>query len=103
MSNYQALVDDRFAEPQDFGAAAGSESLTGILAIAERIGRDLIRVDAANVDKIADAVGVALTKALLAFDIPYLPEFVEVKVEAYLVAVVVTQLKKFGHNIVNPA
>jgi hypothetical protein len=67
--------------------------------MAERIGRDLIKVDAANVDSIADAVGESLTKALLAFDIPYLPEFVEIRVEAYLVAIVVEQLKKFGHQL----
>lgn len=93
MEEYKNKVVEMFTDH------AGSADLTSLEAASlfQRVGFDLIQMECGNVDSIADAVGVAMTSALKLIDIPVLPEFIEVKLEALLTAWVVAQVKAFGH------
>jgi len=78
---------------------SGLADLTSLEAatLFQRVGFDLIKQDGGHVDSIADAVGEALTDLLKQIDIPVLPEFIEVRLEALITAWVVSQIKAFGH------
>lgn len=96
--HYEAKVAEMFAD------VAGAEvnqahKLTSLEAMStfQKVGFDLIQVECGNVDAIADAVGAVLTRALKIIDIPVIPEFAEVQIEALAVQWVVSQIKAYGH------
>src|SRR3990167_2704688 len=86
----------------DRAGDAGSQAhpLTSLEAMAtlQKSGFGLISVECGGVDQIAGAVGAVLERSLKIIDIPVLPEFVEVQLEALAVTWVVSQVKSFGHS-----
>lgn len=93
---YEAKVEELLADR----VGASTEPLSSIQAVGifDTIGRDLISVECGNVDAIADSVGAVLARVLKSIDIPMVPEFLEVQIEAFVVAWVVSQMKAYGHS-----
>lgn len=102
--NYEAKVEEMFADHAGADAMQ-AHPLTSLEAMStlQRVGFDLIQVECGNVDAIAEAVGAVLTRILKSIDIPIVPEFVEVQVESFVVAWVVSQIKSYGHAKCKPA
>jgi len=94
---YRTEIERQIEE--SFADHAGAESLSSldIVATMFRVGSDLIRSQCGQVDEIADAAGAKCLELLRSIDMPYVPEFVEVRIERVVVGWMVAEIKRFGH------
>lgn len=93
-ANYELLIEERF---QDHAAGASVSVFHASSTIID-IALSLIRENGGDIDQIAEAAGKVLTGIAKAFDIPYVPEFIEERIEAMLIARAVATIKLLGRK-----
>lgn len=93
-ANFELLIEDAF---RDYASGANKSIYHASATIIE-IALNIIKDNPDKIDAVAEVAGKVLTGIAKSFDIPYVPQFIEDRLETYLIERAVATIKMLAQK-----